>query len=134
LKIFQEELKKNSSITELSKARELFDRTFNEYNLVLRTLQNELGDPYTIIETGSGNDYKNLLSSWKIGIISSFDNNKGIWPAYTLKLTSQYYFLSIKEDNEKQEEIFKSSINDVDWSEMKKFVRNYFLKRIDQLK
>lgn len=132
LKKFKEDLKKQTSSDGRFKLDELFKKANDVIYSVVNKLMKELGEPYSNIQTGIDYNYKTSTYSNKYGILSKFDNSKSIWPVYKATFTENLLIITMNENN--TEESFKAPINNIDWEAAEKFVRTFFIKRINQLR
>lgn len=132
LKKFKEEIQ-ISSLSDTRYKMDLIFKKANELNNeVVRKLLKELGDPYQDIQTGFGANFKESTFSNKYGIQSKFDSNKQIWPTFLIKYTEKAITVTMTENN--STETFNTPTSNPDWASMKIFLRNYFLKKLNQLK
>lgn len=150
---FKEDLKKKGINTDLLKLKGVFARVNEEFHSTVDSLKNELGQDFSnyqgrirIISVadsigysyngdGIGYDYRNLIYHDTYGIFYVYDRSKTIGPFFTIKLKVDNLPISIKADhNSVTEETFEAPLSNIDWKELRKFVRNYFLVRIDLLK
>ena len=131
-KQFKQELKSNANTNQFEMARDFFAQLSSEYNAAVDGIIQELGKTFGNIQSGYNPDYKNLSFSNQYGITSMIDKDKLIWPVYQAKLTESELIVIIQEKD--KSETFKAPRNSFQWLDFRKFVRNFFLKRIDQLR
>jgi hypothetical protein len=84
---------------------------------------------------GSNFDFRKLTLGEEYGIYDKLNSSKRIFPFYQIKLKGEFLLLTFIEDRQSgTEETFTTPLNNINWQELKKFVRQYFLVRLDKLK
>jgi hypothetical protein len=131
LKKFKEEIKKDSSSDFRYRLSEYIDKITNINNSVVNNLVKELGDPFQNIQTGVGTNYKEATYSNQYGIISKFDETKKIWPVLVAKFYKNAIVITLEENGEIEK--FEGPLSSLDNDEIKKFIRAFYIKRLDQL-
>ena len=129
---FKDDIKKEASKDFRYKIDEIFNKSRDINNDVVQKLSLELGEPYQTIQTSTGTNYKDQTYSNQYGILSKFDNTRAIWPVFQVKVLDTLVTFKMSE-NEKFE-ILKSPIESIEWEKVRQFIRNYFIKRLEQLK
>lgn len=131
LKAFKEEIQKSAGNDMRYKIDDVFNKSRDINNSVVQQLGKELGDPYETIQTGVSSNYKESTYSNQYGIQSKFDNTKRIWPVLLVKVADSDVIITITEKG--STETLKLPINNIDWEKMRLFIRNFFIKRLNQL-
>ncbi len=132
LKNFKEEIKKKANTDIHYRLGELFTKANMTFFSGPYNLSQELGDSYQYSMANDTYNYKEGVFSCQYSIAFKLDNSKNINPLCQAKFTENLLLISMKERG--QEEIFKTSVDNIDWDKVKKFVREFFLKRISQLR
>jgi hypothetical protein len=130
---FKEEEQKNASSIDLTNKKALLDKVNAQIKASVNQLQKELGDNYQTIQSGKGYDFKNVTYGDRFGLVSAFDHNKKVWPSYIVKIAENQLSITMKDEN-KTDQVFPQNINSLNFPEINKFVRNYFISRLDELR
>jgi hypothetical protein len=132
LKNFKDQVKKDSSTDRRYLLDDYFKKTNDLNNSVVYDLVRDLGEPYQSIQTGIDYNYKEATFSNQFGIQSKFDNSKKIWPTLQAKFVGPNAIFTLKENG--VTESFRTPISDIDWNEVKQFVRKYYIDRLNLLR
>ena len=132
LKKFKEDLKNKTAEDIRYRYGELFKKASEALLLPIFDITKELGDSYEYYGIDVNNNYKESTYSINFGIRLKIDNSKNIFPLYQAKFTDDFLIVSLKEKD--KVETLKLPINNIEWEKVNKFVRAYFLLRIDQLR
>lgn len=135
LKRFKKELTGDNSFKTNEQIKQLIENVNLQYASVINELIKELGAPFNTIQSGYGFNFKEQSFSNRYGIVNSFDQEKRIWPIYTIKVSDPEIHLIMKEtEQDPSPQIFKTKLNTTNWAELKKFVRDYHILRLKKLR
>jgi hypothetical protein len=122
-----------------------FAKMHQVYDSTVSGLANELGAPYhvprphgVVILDGTyvwGFVYEKKMFGGSLSI-SSFMDRKSIYTYFLGRIDAGVFYLEIydRQGSPNPPTVFKAQVQDVSWTEMSKFVRKYFLKRLDEIK
>lgn len=143
LKEFKENAK-NEYLNEMNSyysLKSLFDTLQSVYETTVDEIKNELGSAFSVPRKGGirilnsddsiGFKYESKSFGERYGIYA-FDKTKNISTHYIGKIYSGEFILKIY--GKGQPEIYTISRTDIDWKDVKGFIRKYFLLRLDQLR
>jgi hypothetical protein len=133
VKNFKEQTKNDSATNTLNKLADYFTQASELNNSIVLGMTAELGSPpYEDIQTGQEFNYKTATYSNQYGIESRFDSKKKIWPVFTAKFANGVALFTLTENGVSN--AFESPLTNIDWDGVKKFVRDYYIHHLNQLK
>jgi hypothetical protein len=132
IKKFKEEQKKDATTDNRFQFDEYFKKVNEVNNSVVLELSKELGEPYQSIQTNMNYNYKDGIFTNQYGIQSKFDNNKSIWPVLNAKYINNSFVITMSEKG--STESINLNSKDVVWEDLRLFIKNFFIKRLGQLK
>lgn len=132
LKSFKENMEKEVPASTQLNLEKIFTNTTNTSLEVVTKLAQELGGQYQSLQGLPIINYKDATYTIDPGINSKSDYSKTIWPKLGVKVLPNEIIFKLTEKGIMDSLKFSGSI--VNWEKMAAFERNYFLKRLEQLK
>lgn len=132
LKFFKENIQKNAATDSRYKLDEYFQKARDIHDTAVREILKELGSSFQDIQTNIGWNFKDAIYNNQFGIVSKFDDTKKIWPIFQAKFIGNVATFTMNDSG--NIETYSCPITNIPWDNVKKFIRSYFLKRLDQLR
>lgn len=133
-KNFKDDLKRESASDSRNQLKKIFERLNDTLYTVVNKLAKELGEPYQSIQSGIDYNYKESFYTNRLGIESGYDISKIIWPQFKGEIVQDVLVVSLKEKVDEAASIYKSSVSNINWNKISQFIREYFLKNVNQLR
>jgi len=132
LKVFKDHY--NDALLSPKKLNAIFKKTDQVIDNVSKKLENDLGDDFTVSYSHQSSDVTTMTSSGTLYIGSRDDLIKNFYGVFKVTITDKAFNVIICKDGFSPTESFTTDIQNIEWDKFKSFARNYFLKRLDQLK
>lgn len=139
LKKFKEEVNSDPTLVERIKKIDIcrqINKLYFDYLMTVRfELLQELNINYVGVSGQSPSNCDKFIYAWEFGIALASDEKKSIFPTITFQYNDGNVLLTMKDDKiDRKAETFKFLLEDKYNNELKKFMRNYYINRLDHIR